>query len=143
MFHQLYSLYGILICFLKKINASLPSSSSSPSQSPILVDVREPAELVSTGIIPGAVAIPLVSQPDALSLPPDEFEERLGFPKPGFEEGASPTQPLVFYCKAGIRAKAAAQLAEEAGYDPSRIGVYTGSWLDWEKNGGKSERWEE
>lgn len=125
-----------------KINASLPSSTSSPSQSPILVDVREPAELVSTGIIPGAVAVPLASQPDALYLSPDEFESRFGFPKPGFEEGASPTQPLVFYCKAGVRARTAAQLAEQAGYDPARIGVYEGSWLDWEKHGGKSEKWE-
>ena len=49
---------------------------------------------------------------------------------------------MVFYCKAGVRAKAAAQLAVQAGYDPRRIGVYMGSWLDWEKNGGRVEKWE-
>ena len=108
------------------------------------MDVREPPELRSTGIIPGAVTIPLSSQPDALYLTPDEFETRFGFPKPGFdEEGAESTQPLVFYCKAGVRARTAAQLAQQAGYDPARIGVYEGSWLDWEKNSGKVERWEE
>lgn len=49
---------------------------------------------------------------------------------------------MVFYCKAGVRAKAAAQLAVQAGYDPRRIGVYDGSWLDWEKRGGRVEKWE-
>jgi rhodanese-related sulfurtransferase len=49
---------------------------------------------------------------------------------------------MIFYCKAGVRARAAAQLAVQAGYDPKRIGVYDGSWLDWVDKGGKVERWE-
>jgi rhodanese-related sulfurtransferase len=49
---------------------------------------------------------------------------------------------MVFYCKAGVRAQAAAQMAVQAGYDPASVGVYYGSWLDWAKNGGKVERWE-
>ncbi|KAI2830059.1 hypothetical protein CBS147320_6971 [Aspergillus niger] len=121
------------------INASLPNS---PTEKPIiLIDVREPAELSSTGIIPSAVSVPLASQPDALFLTPEEFETRFGFPKPGVkgdEEGAE----IVFYCKAGVRARAAAQLAEQAGYEASRLGVYDGSWLDWAKKGGRVERWE-
>jgi rhodanese-related sulfurtransferase len=100
--------------------------------------VREPAELTGTGIIPSAVCVPLASQPDALFLTPDEFETRFGFPKPGSEQEGE----MVFYCKAGVRARAAAQLAVQAGYDPARIGVYEGSWLDWEKRGGKVERWD-
>ncbi|KAI9375705.1 Rhodanese-like domain-containing protein [Aspergillus egyptiacus] len=126
------------------INASLPSSApSSPSSAPekkriILVDVREPAEMSSTGVIPSAVAVPLASQPDALFLTPDEFETRFGYPKPGVEEAGD----IVFYCKAGVRAKAAAQLAVQAGYEPDRVGVYEGSWLDWAKNGGRVEKWE-
>lgn len=48
----------------------------------------------------------------------------------------------MFYCKAGVRAKAAAQLAVQAGYDPAQVGVYMGSWLDWVENGGRVERWE-
>ncbi|PKX89561.1 rhodanese-like domain-containing protein [Aspergillus novofumigatus IBT 16806] len=99
----------------------------------ILVDVREPAELTSTGIIPTAVAVPLASQPDALFLTPDEFETRFGYPKPGIEEEGD----IIFYCKAGVRAKTAAQLAVQAGYNPDRIGVYEGSWLDWADKGGE------
>lgn len=104
------------------------------------MDVREPAELVSTGIIPTAVAVPLASQPDALFLEPDEFETRFDYAKPG--AGEDDIRDMVFYCKAGVRARAAADLAIQAGYDPKRIGVYDGSWLDWEKNGGRVVKWD-
>lgn len=85
--------------------------------------------------------MPLASQPDALFLSPEEFETRFGYPKPGVAEEVS-SAPVVFYCKAGPRAKAAAQLAVQAGYDPERVGVYEGSWLDWAGKGGKVEVWE-
>ncbi|KAJ5678280.1 uncharacterized protein N7477_003913 [Penicillium maclennaniae] len=123
----------------EEINTALPSSSTSPTHKPvILIDVREPAELKGTGIIPSAISIPLASQPDAMYLTPDEFEDRFGFPKPQADFDGT----LVFYCKAGVRARAAAQLAVQAGYNPEQIGVYEGSWLDWERNGGKVERWD-
>ncbi|KAL3461487.1 Rhodanese-like domain-containing protein [Aspergillus heterothallicus] len=128
------------------INAALPSSANTPPSTPqknlILIDVREPAELSSTGIIPTAVAVPLASQPDALFLTPDEFETRFGYPKPGAAAGEDQEGDIVFYCKAGVRARAAAQLAVQAGYDAERVGVYDGSWLDWAANGGRVERWE-
>lgn len=88
------------------------------------------------------MSVPLASQPDAYFLSPDEFETRFGYPKPGFEEGASGKQDIVFYCKAGVRARAAAQLAVQAGYDPDKLGVYDGSWLDWMEKGGKVDKWE-
>ncbi|KAJ5586902.1 uncharacterized protein N7459_002667 [Penicillium hispanicum] len=123
----------------EEVTAALPSAEPSPTHKPmVLVDVREPAELNATGIIPTAINIPLASQPDALYLTEDEFETRFGFPKPRVDVD----QNLVFYCKAGVRARAAAQMAVQAGYDPERIGVYDGSWLDWEGNKGKVERWE-
>ncbi|KAJ5897445.1 hypothetical protein N7504_007733 [Penicillium tannophilum] len=121
------------------INTTLPSENvSSPTHTPVLIDVREPAELNATGIIPTAICIPLASQPDALYLTADEFETRFGFPKPSMSQD----QKMVFYCKAGVRARAAAQLAVQAGYDPESIGVYDGSWLDWKDKGGKVETWE-
>ncbi|KAL4779614.1 Rhodanese-like domain-containing protein [Aspergillus varians] len=127
------------------INARLPSTTpdtppSTPQKNLILVDVREPAELNSTGVIPSAVAVPLASQPDALFLTPEEFETRFGYPKPGADSDAG--GDIVFYCKAGVRARAAAQLAVQAGYEPERIGVYNGSWLDWARNGGRVEKWD-
>lgn len=87
------------------------------------------------------MSIPLASQPDAYFLSPEEFETRFGFSKPGSSNGEKKNE-LVFYCKAGVRARAAAQLAVQAGYDPERIAVYDGSWLDWVDKGGKVEKWE-
>ncbi|OJJ47718.1 hypothetical protein ASPZODRAFT_141289 [Penicilliopsis zonata CBS 506.65] len=132
------------------INAALDANEASPSLTPqknlILIDVREPAELLATGTIPGAVCIPLASQPDAIFLTPQEFETRFGFPKPGEADGdadaVAKTAPIVFFCKAGVRARAAAQLAVQAGYDPERVGVYSGSWLDWADKKGRVEKWE-
>jgi len=72
-----------------------------------------------------AVNIPIASSPDALTLSPEEFEDRFGFAKPELEK------EVVFYCKAGIRSSAAAQVAVGVGY--RRVGEYRGSWVDWEK----------
>lgn len=94
----------------------------------------------STGIIPGAVNIPIKSSPDAFFLPPDEFEDRFGYEKPGFNEGDE-KKNLIFYCHAGIRARSAAEIARQAGFQ-GKIGVYGGSWQDWEANKGKVEKWE-
>lgn len=94
-------------------------------------DVREPAEY-EAGYIPGAVNIPVKSQPDAIFLSPEAFEDRFGFSKPSEEK------ELIFYCRAGVRSSAAAQLAQQQGY--KHISEYRGSWLDWEKNGGPIAR---
>ncbi|KAI9669449.1 MAG: RNA polymerase C-22 sterol desaturase [Caeruleum heppii] len=97
---------------------------NTPSPDRILIDVREPTEY-NAGFIPTAVNIPISSQPDALFLPADEFEDRFGFHKP------SPGHELVFYCKAGVRSSAAAMMALQGGYE--RVGEYRGSWLEWDK----------
>ena len=91
--------------------------------------MREPSEY-NAGYIPTAINIPISSQPDALFLSPEEFEDRFGFEKPTSEK------ELVFYCKAGVRSSAAAQLAQQNGYE--NVAEYRGSWLDWQKNGGGS-----
>ncbi len=58
-------------------------------------------------------------------MPADEFEQKFGVPKPKRDT------EVVFYCKAGIRSRAAAGIATEVGYQ--RVGEYAGSWLDWER----------
>nr|POE53787.1 thiosulfate sulfurtransferase rdl2, mitochondrial [Quercus suber] len=105
--------------------------SSSPSTDRVLIDVREPSE-VQEGRIPTAINIPIKSQPDALFLPAHEFEDRFGFSKP------SADQEVVFYCKAGVRSSAAAQLAQQVGY--KNVSEYRGSWMDWVKQGGSGLR---
>jgi rhodanese-related sulfurtransferase len=55
----------------------------------------------------------------------------MGFERPGKEK------EVVFYCKAGVRCRAAAELARQAGWE--NVGEYSGSWMDWEKRGGEKE----
>ena len=87
---------------------------------------------MQTGRIPGAINIPITTHPESFHVPDDEFEMRFDYPRPGQDE------ELVFYCKAGVRSRAAAALAKEAGW--TNVGEYPGSWLDWEKNGGAAEK---
>ncbi|KAG9198575.1 hypothetical protein G6514_009816 [Epicoccum nigrum] len=101
----------------------------SPSDSRLLIDVREPHEFGKDSI-PTAINLPITSRPDALLLAPDDFQDQFGFQKP-------PTgKEVIFFCKAGVRSRAAASIARQAGY--TNVGEYPGSWNDWQANGGPS-----
>jgi rhodanese-related sulfurtransferase len=104
---------------------------ANPSPGTILIDTREPNELQETGTIPGSINIPITSKPDSFFISAEEFEDRMGFERPGKEK------EVVFYCRAGVRSRAAAELARQAGWE--KVGEYSGSWLDWEKRGGEKE----
>ncbi|KAF4550237.1 Thiosulfate sulfurtransferase RDL2-like protein [Elsinoe fawcettii] len=110
---------------------AISSLADAPSSNTVLIDVREPNEYAE-GHIPNAINIPVKSQPDALLLPEDEFEDRFGFTKPPVDADA------IFYCRAGVRSKAASEIAKKGGY--TNVGDYSGSWLDWTAKGGKVER---
>ncbi|KAL2189532.1 Rhodanese-like protein [Thermothelomyces heterothallicus CBS 203.75] len=105
---------------------------SSPNPSVTIIDVREPHELKESGRIPGAINIPVTSAPDSFFISEEEFEDRYGYPRPARDA------EVVFYCRAGVRSRAAAGLAREAGW--TNVGEYPGSWLDWAAKGGKIER---
>ncbi|GAW18648.1 hypothetical protein ANO14919_081290 [Xylariales sp. No.14919] len=108
------------------------SSNPSPTSPTIIIDVREPAELRDTGRIPGALNIPISTAPDSFHIGDAEFEDRFGFARPG------PASPVVFYCKAGVRSRAAAGLARDAGW--TDVGEFPGSWSEWFAKGGAVER---
>jgi rhodanese-related sulfurtransferase len=94
-------------------------------------DVREPHEYAE-GYIPKAKNMPINSQPGGLALSAEDFEDKFGFPKPG------PEEEVVFYCRAGVRSKAAATLAESLGF--TNVREYRGSWLDWIEKGGEQTK---
>lgn len=109
--------------------------SSSPASGQILIDVREPSELLQTGRIPGAKSVPISSAPDAFFMSPEDFEAKFGFPRPSEQD------EVIFYCRSGVRSRQAALFAGQARpMFGGKLANYTGSWLDWEKNGGKAER---
>ncbi|KAI1495489.1 Rhodanese-like protein [Biscogniauxia marginata] len=127
---------GSKIWTFEEISAltSSSSSSSAPGSQPkvTIIDVREPGELASTGRIPGSVNVPIASAPDSFHVAADEFEARHGFPRP------RPDAEVVFYCKAGVRSRAAAGIARDAGW--TRVGEFPGSWNEWVEKGGRIER---
>ena len=94
-------------------------------------DVREPEELFETGKIPGAVNIPITSAVQSFHISDADFEDMYGYARPAKDA------PLLFYCKAGVRALAAARLARDAGW--GEVSYYEGSWNDWHKNQGPVE----
>ncbi|KAK8172708.1 Rhodanese-like domain-containing protein [Phyllosticta citrichinensis] len=102
----------------------------SDNSKPLLIDVRTPSEYAA-GAIPSAVNVPVTSAPDAFFTTAEDWEDRFGFPKPDAR------REVVFYCKAGVRSRAAATLARQAGY--VNVGEYPGSWLDWEAQTGKEK----
>lgn len=72
--------------------------------------------------------LPLKSAPGALGLSADEFRDVFNFEKPKTEE------ELIFFCAAGIRARAAEEIAKSYGYE--NTGVYPGSVHEWLEKGG-------
>jgi rhodanese-related sulfurtransferase len=122
---------------MQRLTASPPPPPPHPHPHPhpavVVIDVREPAELAKTGHIPTALNVPIASSPDAFFLPEQEFEERFGFPRPAQDA------EVVFYCKSGVRSRAAARLAAQARFGGSTA-EFPGSWVEWEARGGKVER---
>ncbi|BGP50560.1 hypothetical protein JCM10450v2_006479 [Rhodotorula kratochvilovae] len=94
----------------------------SPSDKVLLIDVREPAE-VALGSIPSSVNLPLSSFEKSLAMDEGDFTRVNGFHKP------TKKQPMIFYCKAGVRAQTAVDLARSQGYKLARN--YEGSYNDW------------
>ena len=65
----------------------IQSLTLSPQPKVILIDVREPSELSTTGRIPTSLNVPLTSSPDFAFLPAAEFEDRFGFARPSGGRG--------------------------------------------------------
>ena len=113
--------------------SDLVEFTTTPSASRIIIDVREPSELLDSGTIPSSRNVPISSAPDAFFLSAEDFEDKFGWERPGKDS------EVVFFCKAGVRSRTAAKLAQQAGFG-GKVGEYPGSWLDWVGNGGKVQK---
>ncbi|CCU76964.1 putative protein of RHOD superfamily [Blumeria hordei DH14] len=102
-----------------------------PTRKRVLIDVRRESELTASGTIPGSLHIPLHLVQEALA------RTEAGNSGPGLRFPQKDVE-LVFFCRSGLRSAQAAELAMLAGWN--KVGNYVGSWLDWEKRGGKIER---
>ena len=80
---------------------------------PFLLDVRNPHELRSGGVVPGVVNVPLV-----------ELEGRLG------ELPADRGRPIIVICQSGMRSMSAARLLVKAGYgEVYNLDGGTSAWM--------------
>ncbi|XP_055702980.1 rhodanese domain-containing protein CG4456 isoform X2 [Phlebotomus papatasi] len=94
----------------------------------LLIDVREPHELLETGSIPTSINIPLNSVEDSLKLSNEEFKEKYGRDKPAKE------QEVIFHCRMGGRAGKATDIATALGFVNAKN--YKGSWTEWSEKEG-------
>lgn len=74
-----------------------------------MIDVREPDEVIQ-GSIPSSVNIPLSILPGSLHMNAEAFEKQFGFKKPRRD------QEIIFYCRSGVRAATAGDVAKKNGY---------------------------
>ena len=87
----------------------------------VIVDVREPAELMVTGKVPGSINIPLA-----------EFLERADPDSPDHEPALQPDKTIIVYCASGKRSEAAGKKLLDLGY---REVFNLGGLRDWEQAG--------
>ncbi|XP_074043334.1 thiosulfate sulfurtransferase/rhodanese-like domain-containing protein 3 isoform X1 [Macrotis lagotis] len=94
------------------------------SKSTLLIDVREPWEILEHGQIPGFFNIPLGEIDQALQMNSEDFKEKYNQDMP------SKSDNLIFSCLAGVRSKKALTTALSLGYKSARH--YPGGWKEWE-----------
>ncbi|XP_017785656.1 PREDICTED: heat shock protein 67B2-like [Nicrophorus vespilloides] len=90
----------------------------------LLIDVREPNELETTGSIPNSINIPLGQVEGVFqNLTDEKFEAIYQREKPKLNDD------IVFSCKSGMRALKALKVAADMGF--SNLRYYKGSWTEW------------
>ncbi|XP_026737470.1 rhodanese domain-containing protein CG4456-like isoform X2 [Trichoplusia ni] len=92
----------------------------------VIIDVRNPDEVNTTGKIPSSINIPLDNVHNALvTMSHEEFRKHYQREKP------ASTDELIFYCQSGRRSSEALDKALKMGYTKSK--TYLGSWSEWSK----------
>ena len=85
------------------------NSNVSYGQNSVLIDVREPDEVIQ-GSIPSSVNLPLSTLSTDLHLDRGSFLKKHGFEKPTMN------QEIVFYCRSGKRSATACDVAKRNGF---------------------------
>ncbi|KAL6952485.1 hypothetical protein U1Q18_050599 [Sarracenia purpurea var. burkii] len=96
-----------------------------------LIDVREESEIKETGMVPGAVHVPLGQVESALDSSEAEFKQKYKSDKPKQDV------PVVFMCKAGRRSYEAAKIAVRKNF--TNVGSYKYGFLEWAEKAKEQE----
>ncbi|KAL3315990.1 Thiosulfate sulfurtransferase/rhodanese-like domain-containing protein 3 [Cichlidogyrus casuarinus] len=95
------------------------------AKKPLVIDVRSMTEITQTGLIPGAINIPIAEIGKVFALNNEDFREELGIDKPHF------TQLIVTNCKLGIRSAQVVKTLKNIGYDNVKsLDGGIDAWLD-------------
>eukprot|EP00091_Calanus_sinicus_P013579 TRINITY_DN30104_c0_g1_i1.p1 TRINITY_DN30104_c0_g1~~TRINITY_DN30104_c0_g1_i1.p1 ORF type:complete len:157 (-),score=43.88 TRINITY_DN30104_c0_g1_i1:108-527(-) len=113
------------------VNKDLKSNKKLPRV--LVVDVRNPGEIVKHGKIMNSINLPLKALDNILSMSEEDF-----FSEVGIKKGELGSCLLVTHCRSGPRGFTAAHILLEHGY--TRFRIYSGSLLDWVANGGHVEK---
>jgi rhodanese-related sulfurtransferase len=92
----------------------------------VLIDIRDSAELTTTGKAAGSVHIPRGSLEFKADLSSPTAEKSLAFDK-----------PVILHCAGGGRAALAGKLLKDMGYEKV---YHLGGFKDWVEAGGKVEK---
>merc|ERR1712072_1207383 len=85
-----------------------------PTDDILLLDVREPVEVVQ-GNIPSSVNVPLSEMPEALKMDDADFFRKYAFRKP------SKDQKIIVHCKAGKRSQTVLDQMKGMGWEHSQL----------------------
>ena len=88
----------------------------------LLIDVREPIEVLNYGSIPTSINIPMGNVDKELSLTQDGFRQKYG-------KIISKDKKIIFYCRSGTRSGAVTKSALDKGFINAIN--YKGSALEW------------
>jgi rhodanese-related sulfurtransferase len=88
----------------------------------LLIDVREPIEVLNYGSIPTSINIPMGNVDKELSLAQDAFRQKYG-------KNISKDKKIIFYCRSGTRSAACTKSAFDKGF--INAANYKGSALEW------------
>jgi rhodanese-related sulfurtransferase len=107
----------------KEISAEEAAKRRESTAATLMLDVREPAELATTGRIPGAVHVPR-----GLLEPKADLEYPQREPKLADRE-----QPVIVYCASGARSAMAAVVLQEMGF--TNVCSLAGGFTAWAEKG--------
>ena len=125
------SFHSFLLLLLGTIDFVQLRKSIESNNTLTIIDVRDPEDVVSKGIVPKSYNIPanqIVGKIKAFELSNPMFKHKYGPDKPSKDEY------FVIICTRGIRAESIVEYLKFLGY--SKAIIYQGGFDDWAANGG-------
>jgi 3-mercaptopyruvate sulfurtransferase SseA len=120
------SLLQVKAITLAKMRDRMEGRTEGAMASTVFVDVRSPFEVEESGMIPGAVNIPMERLHEELAGCSDAYFQRTHRMDKALDPRA---HRLVMYCRTAVRSEAAVIIAKELDY--AAVDWYEGGWQEY------------